>query len=321
MNEIERALSDVESLFVDPALNQFLNDAKDMNEIVREKPISDDEARSLLDEMNQQWRDASFYDQKMYVTGDMYVGGQFHEVEYQDTSLEAYKNTMVNQSFKAHGFSLINMVSEDDNGVNVQQQLVLRGVIKTQDEAGIKGISYENCGIILDRDVIIECKARTPAKVAAWLDVYYPEVKCDIDQSLSSATNEADATMNLRELSIPMIGTKKSEIKQQQKYIELYLRHNNRYEQYVPYLVELLGECQIFTHDNGGFVDSTIMSERKSLLLIANLFVRTDYTAREFMICAEATLIQSGKKRAQLINMPLKTFMSIESTRDIVRDH
>ena len=317
MNEFERTISELESLFVDPVLGKLISNAKEVNEIVSAQPITDTESKSLVEDLNAQWRDGDFYNKKMYVTGEVFIGGHFRDVDYIDDESEGRSNELVGHAFQGHGFSMRSSITATPDGMMVSQQLLLRGRTEVKSKTGIGGVDNEECGIVLAGDTMIECREKTPAKVAAWMDVYQPEVKADIDYSIMESDNEAVATLALQELSVALQGHGKKELKQQKEYIEAYLNSVQKYEQHVPYAVELIGECQIL--GEGGFKDDVITSEKTSFVLLSELYLKENDDTGEFTPWARGSLIGINKQKIDAIRMPLQTIMTIESTRDAYR--
>jgi len=317
MNEFERTISELESLYVDPVLGELISESKDVNELVSAQPITDIESQALVIDLNARWRDAGFYNKKMFVTGTTMVGGNIHDVDHVFENGINTGTDFVNKAFQARGFTMRNTITETNQGIAVRQQLLLRGRMEIKSKSGVDGIENEECGIVLDANTMIECREKTPAKVAAWMEVYHPEAKAEIDYSVVEAKNESQATMALRELTLPMQGYGKKELKQQKSYIETYLNAVNRYDLHVPYVVELLGDCQIF--GDGGFKDQVITSEHKTLVLLSDLFLRPDEVTRTFKVCVSGSLIGNNKSKIDVMNMPLETIMSIESMRAAYR--
>jgi len=317
MNEFERTFSEIESLFADPILGKIISDAKEVNEIVSAQPITHAESVQLVEDLNAQWRAGDFYNKKMYVTGEVFIGGNFHNVDYIEQDGEGSKNEHTPLRFQGHGFSMRNTSVMTPDGMTVTQQLLLRGRTEVKSKGDVEGVSNEECGIVLASDTIIECREKTPAKVAAWLDVYNPDVKAEIDYSIMEADNEASATLALRELVISIEGHGKKDVKQQKTYIEAYLNAVNKYEQHVPYAVELLGECQIL--GDGGFHNRIITSENTTFVLLSELFLEENTETQQLKPWVRGSLIGTDKQKIEAIRMPLETIMAIESTRDAYR--
>jgi hypothetical protein len=319
MDEFERTLAELELIFTDPELEAALTSVKELNEIIAADPASILDGTLLIEELNDNWTEKEFKGKTMFATGQMYVGGRYRDIEDVSNS-DMTKNDVVNMMFTSHGFSLLNVMKQNGDEIVIEQQIVMRGRTEVGDKKGIGGITNVECGVILDPQTVIECKEMTPAKVAAWLDTYHPDVKQAIDNRIMESENESDLTLLLQDIELPIAGTNKKEIKQQKQYIESYLQSAAVFEKNVPYLTELLGDCQVLNPDKGKFEDTTITSLSKTMFLISNLFLKKSQEGT-FTIHVQGSLIGVGKSDLLVANMPISTILSIESGRDLLREH
>jgi len=318
MDEFERTIQELEAIFTDPELERILSNAREINKLISEETATTEDAIQIVEDLNVEWRLKEFHAKKMYVTGPVYVGGQFHTIE-DIAPMDDTRNEMVNTPFTSQGFSMLNVVSEVDGALQYDQQLVMWGYMEVKGKGGVGGVTIEKCGIYLTDEVSIECREMTPAKVSAWLEAYHPDVKQSIDATVVSSENEADATLNLAEVPLIIDTMNKKELKDLKLFTEVYLNQVIQYEQHVPYIVELAGHCEVFYANGGGFTDNVIATDRKRLMLVSELSIRTNETKTEFIVWIHGIVMEKDKKSTKLLRMPIETVHTIESGRDILR--
>jgi len=321
MDEFERTIVELEAIFTDPELDKILAYSRDVNSIIKDEPTTTLDAYKIVNELERDWQTKGFKNKEMFVTGSVYVGGNYQLVT-DTSSMDDCKVDLVNMPFKAQGFSMLNILKDVDPTTNTlvyDQRLVLWGFMEFADKNGVDGVSIENCGIIIDENVLIECKEMTPAKVSAWLEVYETDTKRSIDEVLVNAENEAEATLQLKDVAFPIAKMRRKARKEHQGYLEEYLNHTNRYEQYIPYLAELIGDCEIYYQHDGGWKDNVITSQRKTILVINRLFLRINHDKTAFIPWIEGIIVGSDKKQGRLVRLPLETIDSIESGKDILK--
>ena len=318
MDEFERTIAELEAIITDPELDKLLSDIRDFNTMLADMPASDVDSYLLVDDLNKQWIDKGFMNKRMYVTGPVYVGGNYGDVE-NVSGIDTRELT--DHVFTSRGFTLLNVMSEDSEDFHIYQQLVMKGRIALDGEAYQEGVGNDECAVILDTSTFIECRERTPAKVAAWLEIYYPELKQEIDACLVGADDEAGALRLLAQASLSMDGVTKRERKEQKLYLESYIREELQFETHIPYIVEFLGECKEFDKQTRTFIPMTITSRRKCFASVGDLGVRRKKGTNEYEVWIGATLIGNDKTGYKILRMPASTIYSIESIRSTLSGH
>jgi hypothetical protein len=317
MDEFERTIVELEAVFTDPELQKVLTQAREYNELIKDDPASSIDAACIVAELNKRWKDNEFYGKEMFITGPVIVGGRYQVVEDAVTCGDI--THMTGAAMTSQGFSMLNIVEDKEGVLHYSQKLVMWGYMDFDDDEGIGGTRIEHCGVVINDDVSIECKEMTPAKVAAWLEVYHNDTKRDIDNALINSTNEADATLRLGVLEYPINESKKKEKKKLKSYIEKYLNHMNQYERNIAYLVELIGTCEAYFPHDGGYKDTFITTNFKTPMLITEILLRENDEKTMFIPWISGSLVGHDKKAAMLIRMPLETIYAIESGRDIYK--
>jgi len=318
MDEFERTIAELEAIMTDPELDKLLSDARDLNIMLADMPVSDVDSYLLVDDLNKQWIDKGFMNKRMHVTGSVRVGGNYGDVEHVS---EIDTRELTDHAFTSRGFTLLNVMHEDADSFRINQQLVMKGRIALEGGEYQNGVGNDECAIILDPTTLIECRERTPAKVAAWLEIYYPEIKQQVDACLVGAEDEAGALTLLAQTSLSMDGVTKRERKEQKLYLESYIREELQFETHVPYIVEFLGECKEFDRQTRTFIPMTIMSRHKCFASVGDVGVRRKKGTNEYEVWIGVTLIGNDKTGYKILRMPASTVYSMESIRSTLSEH
>lgn len=320
MDEFEQTITELEALFTDPEFKETLDEVRQINELLADEPTSESDAQAIIEDLNAKWRAKDYYGKEMFVTGNVHVGGTYGDVEYGDLDPESM-TTFTNGSFISKGFVMIASLQEGADGPLVRQQVIMNGMVEIDDdtEYGIAGKSNEACGIILSPETNIECKELTAPKAAAWLEMYYPDTKLLLDACVIEADDESGQTINLRDTPFTPAHSRKKEAQDQKRALQVYLEKQIQYELYVPYLMELCGDCEVFDAKRAKWEDKQITSNQKSMVIVQTLMVEIEKKTKEFKFFIQGLLVTSLKNDATLIKMPLQTILSMESGREKLR--
>jgi hypothetical protein len=318
MDEFERTIDELETLFVDPVFKATIESVHEMNEMIRDQPVTETEATQILSALNQQWRHDGYYHRMIHVTGEMIVGGGLEDIVYPDASQPdpGHYNA---QPIQSKGFGMEVTTNLEDGVLSYQQVIVMKGRIELADENGIGGVTNEACTVPVVPEVSIECHEVTPQKIAAWLEIYHPDTKNLIDECIMQADDEAGAIMNLRDTPLSVPEGSKKDIRELKQYLNNYISEYITFEQHIPYRAVLFGPLKLFNADTLSWEDHDAMSEKRSLLNIQKASVTQNRRTQEFKIWLEATIIVGSKIEVKTVRIPLSTLESLESGREILR--
>lgn len=311
-------MSELESVVTDSELTRILTESRELNVRIKDMPLSVLESAMKVERLNREWKQRGFYDKDMFVTGQVYFGGTYDGVQDIHPKPEA-QHKFVDAGFTSKGFSILNIVDEIDGVMQQDQKLVMWGIMRFENEKSPGGMYVQNCGIVIDDEVYIECREMTPGKANAWLDTYHPDIKFSIDNALMNADNEAEATTLLQNLELPIESKKKKTLKELIENLELYLNHFNQYEAFIPYLTELIGDCTVLDEKSGGYYESSIATSYKTPLLIKGLSVRHNEDKTSLNIWLHGKIIERDKRSSKQVIMPIETIHKIDSGREILK--
>ena len=318
MDEFERTIDELETLFVDPVFKATIESVHEINEIIRDQPVNESEAAQIISTLNQQWRQNGYYHRTVHVTGEMVVGGGLEDIAYPDASQPAPSH-YDNQPIQSKGFRMDVTTSLESGELSYQQVIAMKGRIELEDKKGVGGVINEVCTIPLLPEVIVECREVTPQKIAAWLDIYHSDIKSLIDECIIQSDDEASAIMNLRDTPLCFAEGSKKNIRELKQYLNDYLSEYVQFEQYMPYRAVLFGPLKLFNTDTLCWEDHDAMSEGRSLLNIKKASVTQNKRTQEFKIWLEANIIVGSKIDVMTVRIPLSTLESLESGREILR--
>lgn len=316
MDEFERTIGELESLFVDPQFKAFLDEVRLYNELLQAKPTTDADAQAVVEDLNDRWMRHGYYGRTVHVTGGMYIGGNHDDIRYEPLSDANLARDMKAYPMKSTGFSFISVPVERDGVLAIEQELVMRGRIEFEDDEGVDGVSNEKCAVRVT-DTLIECREMTPQKAAAWLDVYYAEPRKLIDESILKADDEAGAAMNLGQVTLPIAEGSKKDAKTLRRVLKTYLKEYLSFEQYIPYRAVLIGEMRTYDPQSTNWDTDEIILNYNSTIAIHGVDVRLNRELQQYDIWLSATLVGKGKKDFMIIEFPLETLVSLESGREL----
>lgn len=320
MDEFERTVAELETLFEDPGFKKAVDEVLLVNDLLRDEPTSEDDARAIIKDLNERWREAGYRNKEMFVTGSVSIGGTGDTVEYGDINT-ASATQFNDYPFISDGFRMIISPEERDGVLSISQEVIMTGRIEYDDESeySVEGKSNDVCSIRLVPETHIEFKKMTASKAAAWLELYYPDTKRAIDQYAVYADNECEMTEDLRDNPLPPADQNPKEARMQKRAIQTYIDSVVSYERFVPYLVELFGECELYDAHEMTWEKKSIMSNVKSMVVIDSLVVKIDKQSRDFHFSFRGWLLSSNKTEATLMKLPLQTIISMESGRELLR--
>jgi len=319
MSEFNRKFAEFEAEFTDPLLKESLDEVRMLNESLLMEPTTELDARQLLDTLNQQWRDRSLNIKEMFVTGDVYIGGEYDGLRYgvfndKPAPLEQYP-------FITKGFGMIANMQEVEDEYRVHQEIVMLGRIEydfgVEDGDGEK--SNEACAIQLTENVTIDYREMIPSKAAAWLELYCPDTKLLIDECILQSNNEAEAMLNLRDTQLPELKGRKRENRRNLEAIQVYISSAIELEKHIPYLLELLGPCKDFNPYNTEWENKTILGVNNTLVVFNRLIADLDKETAQVQFSVEGWRLSSSKSEQVLTKIPLNTILALESGRDRLR--
>jgi len=320
MDNIERTFLELEALVTDPEFRASLDEVNDLNECLLIESTDEADARSLIDGLNARWHSRNYYAEEMHVTGDVYIGGSYKDVEYIDLD-DAVPTSFTDYPFICYGFSLLASIAEHDGEPVVRQRIVMIGRIETPNKGDIGGISNDVCCIPLPPETSIEYKGLTANKASAWLEAYMPDVRAAIDACFNDADDESEAVMNFKGIELPVAEKRKRDTKELRRMLDTYIESVLEFDRYVPYLVEIMGECKLFDAHKSEWRSQRVTSINTSLLLIGSPEVLLDKVANTFEVYLVGTLVQSGKDNGSLIKVPLSSLQAIQSGTDILKEY
>jgi hypothetical protein len=318
MDEFERTIDELETLFVDPVFKATIESVHEMNEMIRDQPVTESEAAQIIASLNLQWRQNGYYNRMVHVSGEMVVGGGLEDIVYTDGS-QPDPGYYDNQPVQSKGFGMEVTTSLEDGVLTYRQVIVMKGRIELPDENGIGGVTNEACTVPVVPEVIIECYEDTPQKIAAWLEVYHPDTKNLIDECIIQADDEAGAIINLRDTPLSLPEGSKKEIREVKQHLNDYISDYITFEQHIPYRAVLFGPIKLFNAETLSWEDHDAMSEKHSLLNIQKASITHNRPTQEFKIWLEASIIVGSKIDVMTVKIPLSTLESLESGREILR--
>lgn len=320
MDNIERTFLELESLFADPEFKASLDEVKEINELLLIEPTDEADAGVIINALNAKWHSENYFAEEMYVTGDVYIGGSYGDIEYVDLGEERPAN-LTDYPFISYGFSLLASITELEGEPSVHQQIIMVGRIETPNRGDVGGISNDVCAIPLSSATSIEHKGLTAHKADAWLDVYMPDTKAMINQSVLEAGDESEAVMNLKNVLLPPPEKRKRDTKELQRVLDVFIGSVLAFDRHVPYLVEILGECKLFDTQKAGWHSQHVTNINTSLLTIRSPEVILNKETKQFEVSLVGTLVLPGKDNTMLIKVPLSSLRAIQSGRDILKEY
>lgn len=314
MDEFEKTLVELESLFVDPEFKKSIDEVKDINQLLANQPVTDEEAFNIIAGINDKWCKNGYFGRNLHIVGDAFVGGQHNDLEYEELKPESMTK-LRGQPIANSGFSFQTTLKMQEDNLIVEQHIMLRGRMDVEESIG--GIINQPIVMPLEVDTVIECRDLTPQKAAAWLEVYYPDTKVLIDECLLQAEDETEMVMNLKDTPLALsTGVRKND-RELRKMLQVYIASNLIFDQYMPYRAVLFGPAKIRNIQKIEWEKSNIMSENRSALNIKEPFVKLNRESHVFEVWLLANIIQRSKTDVTYCQIPLKSIESLESGRGI----
>lgn len=326
MEDIERTFSELESLHEDKAFVKAVNEVREVNELLAQQPVDDQEATKIITDINKMWRTSKLRNLELNVTGDVYLGGTYEsEVVY--STLEKENSTfLADYPFFNTGFQFVTSMEEDGDGFVLRQQIILVGRVKLDDVDAAEGddaeddVTMTSIAVPVTDLVSVELKGLTPTKAGAWLDAYTPEAKELIDDCLVGSDNESEALIRLRDMEFPPIFGTQEEVDQLLLSIESYVVDALECETYIPYMVEIAGECTIYDREVGQqpVVYEELVTDRPYMMVMQDVYAMINTETRVYRLWFKGEILRSKGKSSVTIDAPLASLYSIRSGREIL---
>lgn len=311
MNELERSLSNIENIIVDPDFAAMLKTAEKLNELLYFDPQTADDAQRRVDTLNKLWRENGFHGKEVFVTGVIHAGSSYESPLYtpltDSTRFQA-------QRVLSQGFILHYAINEDAMGASehplLMQKILMKGRTLIEDPTGIEGKADVMCVFDTTRSTV-EYREMTPRRSEAWLAEYYPDVKDDLDVALLNAASECEAVMNLANLTVDIQKMKHKKIEKLVQHMHQMLLGQVKFDKHFAYSVMVEGEITVF---------DPINLRRNEVVVNDILYVH----AREVSVWVDeetetlktglaAEIIDNGQDVARPAHIPVDVIEAIES--------
>ncbi len=312
--------ADIEKVVTDPVFTQTFDEIHTYNQLLADMPIDTEEAKILMTKINQDWHTNGFAGKELTLSGVAYVGVAPKEIDSTTTLYDENKTTFIHQPIRSQRFCLLSRPIIDDDGVHIDQRIMLHAYTLIDGEGGIE---QEDCTVLIEPETIFEYDGMTPSRASAWLEVYYPELKQEIDMTAVNNDTDAATIMGLKNIPIPLDNLSKTNTKELVKNLDAYLNHALNFDIEIPYVTELLGQVRIFNpfmeSVKGKYRNTTIMSQEASLVIITRIHFKPNQTKDELDLWLYGRLIIPSTNSSMIIQIPKDTILSLHSGREMLR--
>lgn len=319
MDEFEHNLKGIEALFEDPTVNEIIDKARRANEQVALYPAGAEEARHIIEDLNDAWAKAGLKGDTIRYTGKAWsINAPLKYVPDTEVSQDYYIEA-INQKISVAGFSLFESTQLTEDGIDTAQEIYLNGVTLIDDDSGVGKKSHIDVIASLDpKEGTLHYKGISGRRAEAWLDLYYSDIKQMIAEGCLDAEDDAKRVMRLRNLAVSTEGLGKSAIKELKSNLESYLNYMLKLERHVPYLLSTDGTIKIFGFDNEG-VRRYVDNQRPHLQEFATVHGIVCNTTDDMLLepQLQADLIQDDKKTLTICRIPFTSIQDIQSLRTI----
>ncbi len=326
MEEYERQLEQIEILLDDPMLKELIKKAKFVNEYLEEFPMSEEEAKQSINDLNNDWAASGLNSEDMRVSGSAWAYGVPNSLIY-DLSLERSAYTQfINQETKPSGFALLASTHLDEEGIHTTQEIFLNSKALIDDPIGNGKKSWVDFIISLNNDTFIQYEGRTPKRAEYWLDLNYPDEKADILQAIVETDDEAEALLALRTFNVPIKNLDKTAVKELKQNLEIFVKDILNLGPHVPYCFQTCGTIKVQARNEKGnlkYVKMEALTPDQAFISVGKegvLFEKTsDGEALEPVLFG--AIIAANRKDLILCKIPFKEFDDFVSTWTVVEEY
>jgi hypothetical protein len=323
MEDFEKELEGFEILLEDPSVTEIVTKARLTNEYLITHPMSEKEGNKALTELNEDWESAELTNKRMFVTGDAWSIAVGFKVEHDKQINEDAYTRFINQECIMGGFTFIENIQIDDDGVRSTQELFLNVKSLIEEEGREGNASQVDFIISLKNNTDIMYEGSSPQRAEKWLDLYYPEEKAEIAQICQNTSDEAQAILGLQNLSVSIENLDKKETKELKKNLEVFTKNLLNVEMHVPYLFETYGTIKVIGWTKKAhkkYIDTTDPGNGQGFINIYDIFFEKSDDKQHLEPLIFGGIV--GRKASDLTvcKIPFKELYRIESFRTIVNE-
>jgi hypothetical protein len=316
MDEIEALFATLERIAGDPTFDKLMDDIKEMNQYLRSDPCSENEANDIIKGLRKQLRDANMDNAPIKVTGRVYMQDLVDDYDPDKELDPEFATSFVAQDMSLEGFTIL---TDED----AAPQIYLRastliekaGDDMDEDDEDDDDLLVE-CVIPLKDEVSVVFEGMSAARSAAWLEIYQPEVKEELDVRLANCDFETEAVMALRDMKVPVADLNSEEISELKSHLRLYTASLVEFEKSALYVAELIGQAGIHNEATNLNEVHTIRSQDETFLAIRSIEYALNSHETQLEPLINAVLVGAKKHEEYVAYIPPNTFYSLISLRE-----
>ncbi len=315
----EHDLSALEYSLSDQLSSEFVREAVSIVEFARENALPDIELEALVDDLNEQWRQAGMVDEVIVVGSEscwITASGDIDDQGYPVLE-EAARMSLMADNVMAETFYLQKHIDVSESGVTSEYHMYLRGKVYIEDADTPSEGAYEDCSVLINQDTIVRYDKMTPDRAIHWLEQHFPDELAIILNACLSADDEAGALLNLRELEVDVSQMNKYSITELGAALTIFCESSLALEPVLPYLFSANGTIDIWNGESREFLEcSTGESEFKQYMNNIELIVVHDESDGRLRLWVKGTVIApKGRSDHFIARMPLSALTSFTSVR------
>lgn len=231
---------DIEAAMTEPIIEKALQEARALNEMLRETTPTEEELVQLIEHLDKIW--GNFANQKMKVTGEITAYNNFATrydgviVDISDDEGESTIQQQYEQEMKSCGF----IAEENALGQYTIKLLGERQLGVAED--GIPGDS-QYIGIDIDKARVDFMYILSKERAQKWLEVYAPDLIAEVDSILFSegVNSSADAIAAVGNIDLSGLDECAWQEEQAAQCLQIYLEGIVNIDKSVPYQMGLDG--------------------------------------------------------------------------------
>ena len=323
MEDFEKELQDFESLLEDPSVSEIVEKARFINTYLAEYPMTEQESRQAIAELNQQWKAAELDGEEMAINGDAWVCVAGYDLELDKHFVDDSYTRFVNQRSNVGGFTFISNTEMDENGTSLTQEVFLSVKSLIHDELGYGQASVVDFVVSLKEDTHILYEGVSPQRAEKWLEYYYPEEKAEIIQASLESADEAETVLALRDFSLPLEGLTKESILELKQHFEVFTRETLQLEHHVPYLFQTCGTIKTLGTTAKGkkkYISTEALTIDRAFITVQDIYYEKSDDKQRLEPIIMGAIIGSNKHDLTLCKIPLKELYDFESIRTIISE-